>query len=106
MERNREYWLEIGELKFGSRHIGGMVVKSAQVKQLLKTISRLGPYKSTVLIEGESGTGKELVAHTLHTSGSPRNGPFIIFNCSNLVESLAESRLFGHVKGAFTDARD
>src|SRR3984893_5035879 len=106
MERNREYWLEIGELKVGSCHIGGMVVKSAQVKQLLKTISRLGPYKSTVLIEGESGTGKELVAHALHQSGPTRNGPFIIFNCSNLIESLAESQLFGHVKGAFTDARD
>jgi transcriptional regulator with GAF, ATPase, and Fis domain len=106
MERNREDWLEISELKFGSRYVGGMVVKSAKVKQLFKTISRLGPYKSTVLIEGESGTGKELVAQALHQCGPNRSGPFVIFNCSNLVESLAESQLFGHVKGAFTDARD
>jgi two-component system, NtrC family, response regulator AtoC len=83
-----------------------MVVRSAQVRKLLKTIARLSPYKSTVLIHGESGTGKELVARALHTLGAAPNGPFVTFNCSNLVESLAESQLFGHVKGAFTDARE
>ena len=81
-----------------------MVVRSAQVHKLLKTISRLSPYKSTVLIRGESGTGKELVARALHALGSVPAGPFVTFNCSNLVESLAESQLFGHVRGAFTDA--
>jgi len=82
------------------------VVRSAQVRKVLKTISRLSPYKATVLIHGESGTGKELLARALHTLGSAPGGPFVTFNCSNLVETLAESQLFGHVRGAFTDARE
>jgi DNA-binding NtrC family response regulator len=99
-------WLSLEHLAHGSERIGGMVVRSAQVRQVLKTISRLSPYKATVLIYGESGTGKELVARALHTLGAARGGPFVSFNCSNLVESLAESQLFGHVRGAFTDARE
>ena len=99
-------WLSLERLAHGSERVGGMVVRSAQVRKLLKTISRLGPYKSTVLIHGESGTGKELVARALHTLGSSPSGPFVTFNCSNLVDSLAESQLFGHVRGAFTDARE
>jgi transcriptional regulator with GAF, ATPase, and Fis domain len=90
----------------GSERVGGMVVRSAQVRKVLKTVARLSPYKATVLIHGESGTGKELVARALHTLGPVPNGPFVTFNCSNLVETLAESQLFGHVKGAFTDARE
>ncbi len=99
-------WLSLEHLAHESERVGGMVVRSAQVRKLLKTISRLSPYKSTVLIHGESGTGKELVARALHTLGSAPGGPFVTFNCSNLVESLAESQLFGHVRGAFTDARE
>jgi DNA-binding NtrC family response regulator len=99
-------WLSLEHLARGSERIGGMVVRSAQVRKLLKTISRLSPYKATVLINGESGTGKELVARALHTLGAAPGGPFVTFNCSNLVESLAESQLFGHVRGAFTDARE
>ena len=83
-----------------------MVVRSAQVRKVLKSVSQLSPYKATVLISGESGTGKELVARALHTLGPAPNGPFVTLNCSNLVESLAESQLFGHIRGAFTDARD
>jgi transcriptional regulator with GAF, ATPase, and Fis domain len=93
-------------LNQGSERVGGMVVRSAQVRKVLKTVARLSPYKATVLIYGESGTGKELVARSLHTLGPVPNGPFVTFNCSNLVETLAESQLFGHVKGAFTDARE
>src|SRR5579863_6295282 len=99
-------WLSLEHLALGSERVGGMVVRSAQVRKLLKTISRLSPYKATVLINGESGTGKELVARALHTLGPVPGGPFVTFNCSNLVESLAESQLFGHVRGAFTDARE
>src|SRR5260370_7853286 len=97
-------WLSLEHLALGSERIGGMVVRSQQVRKVLKTISRLSPYKTTVLIHGESGTGKELVARAWHTLGSAPSGPFVTFNCSNLVESLAESQLFGHVRGAFTDA--
>jgi len=99
-------WLSLEHLAHGSERVGGMVVRSAQVRKVLKTISRLSPYKAIVLIHGESGTGKELVARALHTLGSAPGGPFVTFNCSNLVESLAESQLFGHVRGAFTDARE
>ncbi|MGB6554787.1 MAG: sigma-54 dependent transcriptional regulator [Candidatus Binataceae bacterium] len=98
--------ISLDGLSHGSERIGGMVVRSAQVRKVLKTIARLSPYKATVLIHGESGTGKELVARALHTLGPTPNGPFVTFNCSNLVDSLAESQLFGHVKGAFTDARE
>ena len=99
-------WLSLEHLAHGAERVGGMVVRSAQVRKVLKTISRLSPYKATVLVHGESGTGKELVARALHTLGSAPGGPFVTFNCSNLVESLAESQLFGHVRGAFTDARE
>ena len=99
-------WLSLEHLAHGSERIGGMVVRSAQMRKVLKTISLLSPYKTTVLIHGESGTGKELVARALHSLGSAHSGPFVTFNCSNLVESLAESQLFGHVRGAFTDARE
>src|SRR5258708_17259473 len=74
--------------------------------KVLKAISRFSPHKATVRIHGESGRGKDLVARAVHTLGSVNGGPFVTFNCSNLVESLAESQLFGHVRGAFTDARE
>jgi DNA-binding NtrC family response regulator len=69
-------------------------------------IERFAPYKGTLLILGESGVGKELVARALHRLGPTRGGPFVSFDCSNLIDTLAESQLFGHAKGAFTDARE
>jgi len=98
--------VDIESLSLGAEEIGGMVVQSVEMRKVLNTVARLGPYKATVLIYGESGTGKELVARALHVVGPVPKGPFVTFNCSNLVESLAESQLFGHVRGAFTDARE
>jgi DNA-binding NtrC family response regulator len=98
--------VSLSNLVHSADRLGGMVVRSAQVRKVLKSVSQLSPYKATVLISGESGTGKELVARALHTLGPVPNGPFVTLNCSNLVEALAESQLFGHVRGAFTDARD
>jgi len=103
---SRPEWRELDDLNVGTEELGGMVVRSEAMRRVLKTIARLGPYKATVLVHGESGTGKELVTRALHTLGPVPKGPFVTFNCSNLLESLAESQLFGHVKGAFTDARD
>ena len=103
---HEDEWIALDELLRGAENIGGMVVQSAHMRRVLKTIARLGPYKATVLVHGESGTGKELVARALHTLGPVPKGPFVTFNCSNLVEALAESQLFGHVRGAFTDARE
>jgi two-component system response regulator AtoC len=99
-------WIPLEKLSEGSEHIGGMLVRSAQMQTLIKTLKRLGPHTQTVLIEGESGTGKELIAWALHSFGTAPDRPFITFNCSNLVDTLAEAQLFGHVKGAFTDARE
>ena len=99
-------WIPVERLMEGSERIGGMLIRSAQFKRLFASVTRFAPHKATVLISGESGTGKELVARSLHSLGPVPNGPFVTFNCSNLVDSLAESQLFGHVKGAFTDARE
>jgi two-component system response regulator AtoC len=99
-------WIDLDSLGSGCAYVAGMVVRSAHMQEVARTIARLGPYKTTVLIQGESGTGKDLVARALHLVGSAPKGPFVTFNCSNLVESLAESQLFGHVRGAFTDARE
>ncbi len=98
--------LDVQALAIDCEEVGGMVVRSANMRRVMKMVQRLGPYKASVLIHGESGTGKELMARALHTLGPVPKGPFVTFNCSNLVESLAESQLFGHVRGAFTDARD
>ena len=106
VDSHQEEWVSLSDSLVVGDDVGGMVVKSVNMRRVLKTIQRLGPYKASVLIHGESGTGKELVARALHTLGPVPKGPFVTFNCSNLVESLAESQLFGHIRGAFTDARE
>ena len=87
-----------------SRHLGSLIGKSRVIAQLKETIERVAQSNSTVLIRGESGTGKGLVARTLHTVSPRREGPYIAFNCAALPETLVESELFGHEKGAFTGA--
>ena len=83
---------------------GGILGNSPAVRKLLDQIEKLAPRDTTVLIQGESGTGKELVARLLHR-GSPRaNAPFVAINCAAIADSLLESELFGHEKGAFTGA--
>jgi DNA-binding NtrC family response regulator len=83
---------------------GPMVGKSAAMMNLFAQVETVASRDSTVLITGESGTGKELVARQIHMRSSRKNGPFIALNCASIPESLIESELFGHEKGAFTHA--
>jgi len=82
----------------------GMVARSPAMRQLIDLAQRVARVDSTVLISGESGTGKERVASLVHQASSRAPGPFIAVNCGAITETLLESELFGHVKGAFTGA--
>jgi len=84
----------------------GIAGESTAIKEMLYKIEQMAPANSTVLIEGESGTGKELVAKAIHEFSPRRGKPFIAVNCAALPETLLESELFGHEKGAFTGAAE
>ncbi len=81
-----------------------IVAKSGPMEVIFRTITKIADFKTTVLIQGESGVGKELVARAIHQRSSRRNKPFVPINCGAIPENLLESELFGHKKGAFTDA--
>lgn len=84
--------------------LGGLVGSSPQMRRLFALVQRVAASEATVLIEAESGTGKELVAQAVHDLSSRRSGPFEIIDCSAIPESILESELFGHTRGAFTGA--
>ena len=86
--------------------MGEIVGKSREMKDVYNKIEKVGPTDVTVLIQGESGSGKELVAKEIHKKSPRRNYPMIVMNCAALPETLIESELFGHEKGAFTGAAD
>ncbi len=91
-ERSKEY------------QIDNIIGRSAPMREVFKLIGSVAGTRTNVLIQGESGTGKELVAKAIHYNSPLRDEPFIVINCSAIQDTLLESELFGHVKGAFTDA--
>mgnify|MGYP002073663254 FL=1 len=105
-----ETFLDISELKNLSAHLNdffkyeNIVGRNKEIKQIISVLESVSQTDTTVLITGESGTGKELAARAIHLNSSRKTGPFIAVNCSAFVESLIESELFGHEKGAFTGA--
>ena len=83
-----------------------MIGQSPPMQAVFETVMDVAPMESTVLITGETGTGKGLAAKAIHTNSPRSDGPFVVVNCGAIPEHLMESELFGHQKGAFTDARE
>ncbi len=100
LEENRVLREQVQEV-YGLDNIQG---KSPVMVSIYKLIARAAPTESTILIQGESGTGKELVARAIHANSLRKKGPFVAVDCGTLTESLLESELFGHERGAFTGA--
>ena len=97
---NKELQQRLDE-KFG---FGGVIGSSSAMLAVIERLKRISPTDATVLIQGETGTGKELFAQAVHQNSPRKNRPFVALNCAALSESILESELFGHIKGAFTDA--
>ncbi|CAN5753888.1 sigma-54 dependent transcriptional regulator [soil metagenome] len=105
--RLRELEDEVGRLRkvTGAKSFAEIVGESPAIVSLLETATTVAATAATVLVTGESGTGKELVARAIHERSARVRGPLVAINCAAMPEALLESELFGHVKGAFTDAR-
>jgi DNA-binding NtrC family response regulator len=99
-KENEELRQEVQEL----RTLREVVGDSKELERIVETISLVAPTRATLLLQGESGTGKELLSRTVHDLSDRKDGPFIPINCAALPETLVESILFGHEKGAFTGA--
>ncbi|MCJ7703899.1 MAG: sigma 54-interacting transcriptional regulator, partial [Desulfobacterales bacterium] len=100
LRENQYYRQELLE-KYQFNNVIG---RTPQMLQVYKTIARVADTKSTVLLYGERGTGKELIARSIHYNSRRSDRPFVTVDCASLVETLMESELFGHVRGAFTGA--
>jgi DNA-binding NtrC family response regulator len=106
-QRETEQELEVTRRKLRETGVlGAMVGSSKKMQELFALIERVAPSNVSVLITGESGTGKELVARTLHTLSPRKARPFVAVNCAAIPETLIESEIFGHEKGAFTGAME
>ncbi len=106
--QHRRLRQEVGQLRRvvqESTRFGNLLGTSAAMKSVYDLLDRVVDAPATVLVTGESGTGKEVVARALHERGPRRTKPFVAVNCSAMPEALLESELFGHARGAFTDAR-
>jgi two-component system response regulator AtoC len=103
-ERLRRENLRLKEELAQRSRYGDMVGQSEAMKEIFSTIEKVAPFAITVLILGESGTGKELIARAIHEKSPRASKPFLALNCGAVPHSLVESELFGHVRGAFTDA--
>jgi len=90
----------------GSSKFENIIGTSTKMKQIFSMLETVSPSDATILVRGETGTGKELIATAVHNLSKRKNGPYIKLNCAAISETLLESELFGHEKGAFTDAKE